>query len=391
MPPRAGKSYITSLFCAWMLGNYPSGSIMRNTCTSTLYQKFSYDVREIVKSIKFKEVFSGVRLSANKSNLGGWNTNKAKMVSYFGSGVGGTIIGFGATKVAITDDLYRGLEDAWSDTINDKIHTWMQGTHGSRMEKGCKRVDIGTRWSINDVIGKNIQEKKYDRSIIVPALTQDDKSFCEAVMSTEEYLKKRRDMLAEIWSAEYMQEPVDLKGRLFSGLKELTEEQFAKLEHLIEGYVGYIDVSDEGDDFTALAIGAIIGDKVYIVDYVYSDANTDVTIPMCAAALNRYGVNYCRVESNSMGAMFSRALQKLTKTKILSVPSSKNKLTRIIMQSAFIINDFVFVKRPGPMRVQFMDNVTMFSKKGKNKNDDAPDCLAGLAMFIKAMFRKNFE
>ena len=26
MPPRAGKSYITSLFCAWMLGRNPDGS-----------------------------------------------------------------------------------------------------------------------------------------------------------------------------------------------------------------------------------------------------------------------------------------------------------------------------------------------------------------------------
>ena len=63
MPPRAGKSYITSLFCAWTLGRNPSNSVMRNTCTATLYLKFSYDVRNVVKSDRFKEVFPNVSLS----------------------------------------------------------------------------------------------------------------------------------------------------------------------------------------------------------------------------------------------------------------------------------------------------------------------------------------
>ena len=36
LPPRAGKSYITTLFCAWTLGRNPSESVMRNTCTATL-------------------------------------------------------------------------------------------------------------------------------------------------------------------------------------------------------------------------------------------------------------------------------------------------------------------------------------------------------------------
>ena len=37
MPPRAGKSYISSLFIAWMLGHFPEESVMRNCCSDTLY------------------------------------------------------------------------------------------------------------------------------------------------------------------------------------------------------------------------------------------------------------------------------------------------------------------------------------------------------------------
>lgn len=390
MPPRAGKSYITSLFCAWCLGRNPRESVMRNTCTAHLYQKFSYDVRNIVKTDIFKLVFPTVRLSDDKSNLNGWNTNSAKMVSYFGAGVGGTIIGFGASKVAITDDLYRGLEDALSDTVNDRIIQWKQATHDSRFETGCARVDIGTRWSINDIIGKQMADGIYEREIVIPAIDQHGNSFCEAVMTTAEYEQKRAKMAKEIWLAEYMQQPVDLEGRLFNNLKTVTPAELKALQdaHGVTGCLAYCDVADQGKDFTALAIAAVINKEIYLVDTLYTRDNTDVTIPKAAALLDKWNVSYCRVESNAMGAMFSRHLQRATKARILQVNNQANKMTRIIMQSAFILNEFNFVQYNTPQHLAFVDNVLSFSKEGKNKHDDAPDCLAGLAMFLQAMIKK---
>jgi len=391
MPPRAGKSFITTLFSAWVLGRNPKESIMRNTCTATLYLKFSYDVRNILKTGQFRQVFPEVLLSDDKANLLGWNTAQSKQVGYFGAGVGGTIIGFGATKLAITDDLYRGIEDALSDNTNDKILTWKEATHDSRLEKNCSVIDIGTRWSVNDVIGKSIEGQRYDLSIIVPALDKEGNSFCDDVMSTEQYKEIKARINPDIWLAEYMQEPVDMKGRLFSGLNKMPKEEFEQIKDRIEGYIGYIDVADQGKDFTAMAIGGIVGSEVYVVDYLFTRDNTDITLPLCAEKLNRLDVKYCRVESNSMGAMFSRNLDKMTDTKILQVHNTKNKITRIIMESGFVLNSFNFVENNNQMYYQFMQNVEGFNKEGKNKNDDAPDCIAGLSMFIKGLFSNKFK
>jgi predicted phage terminase large subunit-like protein len=395
LPPRAGKSYITSLFCAWTIGRNPDKSVMRNTCTATLFLKFSYDVRSIVKSDKFKHVFTDVHLSDDKSNLQGWNTNQSKQVGYFGAGVGGTIIGFGASNVAITDDLYRGIEDALSDTINDRIIQWKESTHDSRFESGCARIDIGTRWTINDVIGRSIETKDYDRSIMISALDENEKSFCEDVLTSEEYLEKRKKTAKEIWMAEYMQTPMDIEGRLFQ-LKIISQLEFDsileanKTEQTPNGYDGslaYIDVSDQGMDYTAQAIAVIIKNHIFVVDYVFTRDNTDVTIPLCSAKLNKWKSSYCRIESNSMGAMFSRNVQQLTQTKILQVHNTTNKMTRIIMQSAFVMNNMTFVKTGDAHCEQFIQNVLGFSKEGKNKNDDAPDCVSGLSIFVQSMFK----
>jgi predicted phage terminase large subunit-like protein len=387
LPPRAGKSYITSIYCAWVLGNHPTESVMRNTCTATLYTKFSYDVRDIVKSEKFATIFPDVCLSSDKANLQGWNTNKSKQVGYFGAGVGGTIIGFGASKVAITDDLYRGIDDALNDNMNARVIQWKQATHDSRFETGCKRIDIGTRWVVNDVIGYQMADGAYDKSIMVQALDENDESFCSAVMSTAEYLDKRKKTAKEIWLAEYQQQPMDLKGMLFGEINIVDPDEFDEVKNKIEGCIGYVDVSDTGNDYTACAIGAIVGDQVYIVDYVFDKSNTDITIPMVASMLDKWQANYCRVESNSMGAMFARELQRNTKTRVLQVANTQNKITRIIMQSAFVLNKFNFVRYDVPQSIRFIDNVLSFSKEGKNKNDDAPDCIAGLSMFIQSLFK----
>ena len=231
----------------------------------------------------------------------GWNTNKSKQVGYFGAGVGGTIIGFGASKIAITDDLYRGIDDAINENMNARIMQWKQATHDSRFESGCSRIDIGTRWTKNDVIGTQTDSGVYDKQIIIKALNERDESFCESVMTTDEYLDKRNKTAKEIWLAEYQQEPIDLVGMLFGDLKTISLKEFEKIqEHTeIDGCLAYVDVSDTGKDYTACAVGCLIGSDVYIVTSVFDLSNTDVTIPLVASVLNKWRVKYCRVESNS--------------------------------------------------------------------------------------------
>ena len=61
MPHRASKSYISSLFISWMFGHFPEESVMRNCCADPLYNKLSYDTRDIVCSRKFNEIFPEIR------------------------------------------------------------------------------------------------------------------------------------------------------------------------------------------------------------------------------------------------------------------------------------------------------------------------------------------
>lgn len=188
------------------------------------------------------------------------------------------------------------------------------------------------------------------------------------------------------------------EGALFNKVelkyfKQTDIESIAFLKHkdktkeVYESSIAYIDVADEGSDYLCLVVGKNIGNKIYITDVVFSDNNTDITLPLCAEVLNRNNVKYCRVESNSMGAMFGRNLQKEVKAQIIGASSTTNKHTRILMDSIFIREYCLFKHESerSAMYEAFLNQLCLYTKDGKAKHDDAPDALTGLAAFIRGV------
>lgn len=414
MPPRAGKSYITSLFCAWWLGKFPALSVMRNCCTSTLYVKFSYDVRAIIKDPRYQKIFPSAKLSADKQNIDGWNLTTAKQVSYFGAGVGGTIIGFGA-NLALYDDLYKDISAARSETVLESTDMWKQSAHNSRMEKNCPEIGIGTRWSQRDEIGKANEAGKIDIEISIPALAVGEdgqlESFCEDVKSTEEYLKIKEDTDEEIWEAEYMQNPIEIKGLLFpkSQLKfydpEHLERMIAQKKKLEGEYDGagykyqHIDPADTGGDFLSAPVCNLLDKAIYVSDVVFNTDGTDVTIPTLVELICNQKLNAVEIEGNSGWRLFGVEVRnKVTEEppagrgyedcEIRIIKNSTNKETRILAESAFIKNHFYFRSdyEKVPEYRMFIKKLTSYMREGKNQEDGAPDSLAGCAKHFKTRF-----
>ncbi len=395
LPPRAGKSYIMSLFVAWMLGHFPEESVMRNTCSDTLYIKLSYDTRDIVRSKRFNEIFPEVQLKGDKQNVHGWNLARSKQVGYFGAGVGGTVIGFGASMLAVTDDLYKSLEDALSETNKEKVWSWKQGTHDSRLEGNCCSIDIGTRWSESDVLGRLEEMGKYDQIIRISALDENDESFCEDVHTTAYYHELRDDTDESIWNAEYMQNPIEAKGLLFPKA-DLSFFKKADLKGVPDGVVGACDVADTGDDDFSAPFGKIYGEKIFISDVLFTKDPVESTEPRLAQLIIDTKCDKIRIESNNGGRIFSLAVRKTViannknyRGEIQAKHTSKNKDTRILMKSGWIKKHCVFLAESEYARdseyAKFMKSLTTYMRVGANKHDDAPDSLTILAEYVESI------
>ena len=400
MPPRSGKSYLTSLYSAWLLGNNPEGSVMRNCATGRLYNIFSYHIRKIVRSEKFREIFPGIELSKDKQNLEGWNLQDAKMTSYFGAGVGGQIVGMGATIVAITDDLIRGLEDSMSETIIEKTSDWYDSDHMSRLEKGCPQIDIGTRWSKRDPIGRNIDNDFYDLIINKPALNENDESISEAVNTADYFMERRRTLAPEVWESMYQQNPIEASGTLFKRSEAKRFSMFEMQKKINEGLkpetiCACIDVADKGTDKYAHIIGFVFPNQVLIWDVIYSIDTIDITLPRTIEITQRYNVDNTVIEVNNQGGEIVRGFRdKITFGNNFPITNTINKHSRILNNYGFS-KDYFYFRQDSEIEKhseyeKFMSEYFSYVKAGENTKDDANDVGAGLAKFLGTRFRHLF-
>ncbi len=157
-----------------------------------------------------------------------------------------------------------------------------------------------------------------------------------------------------------------------------------------EAKLCFIDVADEGDDYTCLVYAEVYNDIIYIVDVVLTQAGTEESIPECRAFIQKYKVDECVVETNNMGAMFLKELRHgCDYTAFRGRNSSGNKGTRIRSSAYTIINNFVFIK-DSPMDSkydEYMQFLTSYNKDASvNEYDDCPDATAGLAKFISEFY-----
>ena len=87
MPPRFGKSItISYLFVAWYLGHNPTHHIMMVTHTADLSADFGRQVRNLITSPIYREIFPNTVVSADKSAANNWTTTKGG--KYLAIGIG---------------------------------------------------------------------------------------------------------------------------------------------------------------------------------------------------------------------------------------------------------------------------------------------------------------
>lgn len=152
-PPRHGKSELTSRkFAAWYLGRNPYSNIILTSYNDQLAEDVGRDVRAIIKSSMYQQVFPTCTLQKGSQAADRIKTNENGMAVFVGAG--GTITGRGGDLILIDDPL-KGSEEADSPTIREKMWTWFTQDVMSRLMTSIGAiVIIMTRWHEDDLIGR---------------------------------------------------------------------------------------------------------------------------------------------------------------------------------------------------------------------------------------------
>ncbi len=159
MPPRYGKSELISIrFPAWFLGRNPQKEIIATSYNADLSVEFGGKTRDVIADPVFGVIFpEGITLKEDEQAKGRWRTNKGG--SYTSAGIGGPITGRGS-HILLIDDPIKNREEAESKLIRDKQWDWYRSTAYTRLEKDAAIILVLTRWHLDDLAGRLLEEEK---------------------------------------------------------------------------------------------------------------------------------------------------------------------------------------------------------------------------------------
>lgn len=157
-PPRHGKSQVVSRdFPAYFLGRNPDKSVIACSYGADLATRMNRDVQRIMDSPAYQQLFEVYLAGRSASEITGdysaysRTTSLLEIVAHDGSyrstGVGGGITGQGC-DVLIIDDPIKDKEEAYSETIRDKIYDWYTSTARTRVSPGGGIIVMADRKSV---------------------------------------------------------------------------------------------------------------------------------------------------------------------------------------------------------------------------------------------------
>lgn len=151
-PPRHGKSeQVSRRLPAWYIGRHPTENVVVGTYSDTFAEDFGAEVRSIMNSPAYKQVFPNVKLQRGGTAKNRLQTTAGGLLFFVGRG--GALTGRGA-HLLILDDLMKDAKEASSQAIRNQIWDWIVKVAMSR-RMGRKLVIITfTRWHSDDPIGR---------------------------------------------------------------------------------------------------------------------------------------------------------------------------------------------------------------------------------------------
>lgn len=275
-PPRHGKSRTAGLFVEWVLGNNHNQKIMTGSYNETLSTMFSKNVRNSIMQEKadqykivYSDVFPTTKIKHGDGAMNLWSLEHGYN-NYLATSPTGTATGFGCSLMII-DDLIKNAMEANNADVLQKHWDWFTNTMLSRLEEGGKIIIIMTRWASGDLAGKALEHYTSSgakiKHITMKALQDDGTMLCNEVLSRKSYEAKKKAMGADIASANYQQEPIDIKGRLYTSFK--TYEKIpvdANGNPLFIAIKNYTDTADTGEDFLcSINYGETLDHEAYAI------------------------------------------------------------------------------------------------------------------------------
>lgn len=404
-PPRVGKTSMLMFFTTWLLGKNSEMSNLYSAYSDTITKAFYNGVLETIQdpvTYLWKDVFPNAKIVQTNAAEETINIDRRKRYpSLTCRSLYGTLNGAcDCNGFLISDDLIGGIEEALNK--DRLISAWGKVDNNllTRAKEKAKILWCGTRWSMVDPAGVRMELLQNDdrfkgrryKIINLPALNENDESnfdYDYGVGFNTDYYRQRRasfernnDMAS--WDAQYMGEPIERDGALFSP-GDFRYYNGVLPEGEPDRIFMAVDPAFGGGDFVASPVCFQYGEDIYVHDVVYDNGDKKITQPLLAKAVIDYNVAAMQIEANKSTEAYKDGVQDELKKQgrrinltTKAAPSDKAKYQRIFDKAPDIREMMIFRESGKRSKAYslFMQNVFSYKMFAKNKNDDAPDSLA---------------
>lgn len=424
-PPRIGKTTMLMFFVTWLIGKNSEASNLYSAYSDTITKAFYNGVMEIINdpvTYLWTDVFPDAKVVQTNAQEETLNIDRRKRYpSLTCRSLYGTLNGAcDCNGFLISDDLIGGIEEAlnqermlsaWSKVDNNLL---------TRAKENAKILWCGTRWSMIDPAGLRMELLENDerfrnrryKIINLSALDENDESnfdYDYGVGFNTEYYRMRRasfernnDMAS--WNAQYMGEPIERDGALFSP-GELRYYNGVLPDGEPDRIFMAVDPAFGGGDFVVAPVCFQYGEDIYVHDVVYDNGDKKSTQPLLAQAVLKYDVAAMQIEANKSTEAYKEGVQEELRKQgrrinltTKAAPSNKAKFQRIFDKVPDIREMMIFRESGKRSKAYslFMQNVFSYKMFAKNKNDDAPDSLAMAIGMVKStsgraeVFKRKF-
>lgn len=377
---------------------------MTGSYNETLSSTFAKQVRDMIATEQtqgvtvYRDIFQDTKIKYGEASMNKWALEGSQVANYLATSPTGTATGFGADLIVI-DDLIKNSEEAYNSNVLEKHIDWFTNTMLSRTEKGFKLIIIMTRWASNDLAGFILSNYDDVVHINYKAINDDGTPLDEGTLSLEDFEFKTKNMAKEIVYANYQQEPIDIKGRLYSSIKTYNQLPMDSNNNLLfTAYKNYTDTADTGEDYLCSICYGVYNKEAYILDVLYTKEPMEITEPATAKILIENNIKEADIESNNGGRGFARAVDKhllekynSNRCKVRWFHQTQNKRARILSNATWVMEHIYFPVNWADRWPEFYKAITTYQKEGKNKHDDAPDVLTGIAEKCNKISGLSFE
>lgn len=394
IPPRHGKSQlVTKIFPLWWLLNKPSDRIIIAAYNGTLAEYFGREILDLYKQVSSE---FGLELSTSQKAKSEFVTNRNGSISAVG--VGGSLTGKGANLI-IVDDPIKNDAEANSPEARDKIYEWFNATLLTRLEPNGVIILVMTRWHEDDLAGRLLKQKKWDR-IVLPAIAEKNDLLGRKV--GEALWEKRypraslldiKDSIGSYWfSSLYQQSPAPAEGGIFKRSDFRYYEQLDGIakskEFLIE--MDELDLffacdlaisTSEKADYTVIAVFASDKEKnLIVVEVVREKILPSKHIELVRELYEKYKPLQIGIETVQYQASLFYSLSNMGLPVTKLVPK-KDKVSRALPLAAKIEAGKVYFNKSINCLAEIENELLNFPNA---KHDDIVDSLSyAVEMSIK--------